>query len=506
MGTLSSPSRLYNQTPTRAMSHPVNESILDRSKGELTPSVEASELEARSSQLKRVKKTKLNGRGVKRPFNLSLDDDDDETATSVSPEPPVQPTDFDESQNSPPSTRAKPRGRPPKLPKPGSHVDDFVEESVVEQPEAIEEEAPIQMEEEVVEPEQEGEQEAGQEAADDGADKEPAQEAEEPQPVTKRSKGGKTALSRKDQNAKMKPPPKPKGNPVQQKRKTIGKQPTKPNARSLYVSRSETPAQDSGARITRAGRNVLKPVAFWRGERIVYGDGLLEGSTLTLPGIKEVIRTEEVAAPQAKRSKYKRSKPNSRVEETQEVEEVEVEEEDEEREPWETEAGIVRAQVLQWDSITGRYDEENSEEAGMSPRVALLGGWILREHFALTSSVEVAYAAEAIELRDIGGSDFRFAKTLTLPFFGSGMVDLPPGGAKRVKNSRKMQLIFFVYYGRVTVDVGTPTTTFSIGKGGMWQVPRGKAFFSLFCSFNISFEGKWPPVRLFGCRAFIIHA
>lgn len=106
-----------------------------------------------------------------------------------------------------------------------------------------------------------------------------------------------------------------------------------------------------------------------------------------------------------------------------------------------------------------------------------------REDRALTSRVDVAYAAEAIEMRDIGGSDFRFAKTLTLPFFGSGMVDLPPGGAKRVKNSRKMQLIFFVYYGRVTVEVGTPTTTFSIGKGGMWQVPRGKCFF--FFSLNL---------------------
>lgn len=87
---------------------------------------------------------------------------------------------------------------------------------------------------------------------------------------------------------------------------------------------------------------------------------------------------------------------------------------------------------------------------------------------------EIAYAAEAIEMRDINGADFRFAKTLTLPFFGSGMVDLPPGGSKRVKNSRKMQMVFFVFYGRVTVDVGTPTSRFSIGKGGMWQVPRGK--------------------------------
>lgn len=80
-------------------------------------------------------------------------------------------------------------------------------------------------------------------------------------------------------------------------------------------------------------------------------------------------------------------------------------------------------------------------------------------------------------MRDISGAEFRFAKTLTLPFFGSGMVELPPGGAKRVKNSRKMQMVFFVFYGRVIVDVGTPTTSFNIGKGGMWQVPRGKFFF-----------------------------
>ena len=93
---------------------------------------------------------------------------------------------------------------------------------------------------------------------------------------------------------------------------------------------------------------------------------------------------------------------------------------------------------------------------------------------ALTINTDIAYAAEAIEMRNISGAEFKFAKTLTLPFFGSGMVDLPPGGAKRVKNSRKMQMVFFVFYGRVTVDVGTPTTSFSIGKGGMWQVPRGK--------------------------------
>ena len=81
-----------------------------------------------------------------------------------------------------------------------------------------------------------------------------------------------------------------------------------------------------------------------------------------------------------------------------------------------------------------------------------------------------------------------------MPFFGSGMVDLPPGGAKRSKNSRKMQMVFFVFYGRVQVEVGTPTTRFGIGKGGMWQVPRGELGFSCFYARPLNQRGF--PLRL----------
>ena len=95
-------------------------------------------------------------------------------------------------------------------------------------------------------------------------------------------------------------------------------------------------------------------------------------------------------------------------------------------------------------------------------------------------------------MRDISGADFKFAKTLTLDFFGSGMVDLPPGGAKRVKNSRKMQMVFFVFYGRVEVSMGAPLKSFSIGKGGQWQVPRGKLPQLFFLSLQLacSFESR----------------
>lgn len=51
----------------------------------------------------------------------------------------------------------------------------------------------------------------------------------------------------------------------------------------------------------------------------------------------------------------------------------------------------------------------------------------------LTGNLEIAYAANAIEMRDISGAEFRFAKTLTMPFFGSGMVDIPPEARSEAK-------------------------------------------------------------------------
>jgi hypothetical protein len=84
---------------------------------------------------------------------------------------------------------------------------------------------------------------------------------------------------------------------------------------------------------------------------------------------------------------------------------------------------------------------------------------------------------------------------MTLPFFGSGIVELPPEGFKRAKNSRKMQMVFFVHQGKVLVTVGPPaveqngrgvaggeaeTNEFAISKGGVWVVPRG-TFLLCFC-------------------------
>ncbi|KAL8704862.1 MAG: hypothetical protein Q9201_001978 [Fulgogasparrea decipioides] len=282
------------------------------------------------------------------------------------------------------------------------------------------------------------------------------------QPPKSKPGRGKGALSLKDPNTKLRPPKASRG---------ASSDPTGPMSpsKTRFISRSVTPGADSDFRITRAGRNVVKPLAYWRREAAVFSEGRVEEGHLILPSIREVVRTEEVPEPRRRKTPgqpRQRRRPQRRPEEDELPEE-----DDDEAEYWETEAGVMRASVMLWDPVTGRGDEENVEEAG-----EYLIPMTLYEHGS--NDTDVAYAADAIEMRDIQGADFRFAKTLTLPFFGSGMVDLPPDGTKRVKNSRKMQMVFFVFYGRVTVDLGTPTQRFSIGRGGMWQVPRGN-FYSI---------------------------
>lgn len=131
----------------------------------------------------------------------------------------------------------------------------------------------------------------------------------------------------------------------------------RPKPRSLYVMRSGTPAEDDGSRTTRSGRTSVKPLAYWRNERIVYGeDEGKAGERYLLPTIKEVIRTEEVVEPRPKRAKG-RPRMAGRKRQLEELEE-----EDEEQEPWETEEGVKRGPVRAWNPVQGSDVEDEEEE------------------------------------------------------------------------------------------------------------------------------------------------
>ncbi|GAB7354821.1 hypothetical protein MBLNU459_g5207t1 [Dothideomycetes sp. NU459] len=213
--------------------------------------------------------------------------------------------------------------------------------------------------------------------------------------------------------------------------------------KSLVQLRAGTPMEDDdGATRTRSGRTSIKPLKYWQNETYVWDHG----------EINAVVRASEIEQPkkQVNRSTNRRKTraPGSRLSAIEE----DVEDEDEELLPegWESELGVISTEVKYWNSGIGA------------------------PHAHETVDEEVAFAPHAIVTRDVQNSAFRYAKIMTLPFFGSGMVEIPPSGFKRTKNSRKMQMIFFVHEGKVTVEVAG--VKFGMTKGGVWQVPRGNNY------------------------------
>lgn len=240
--------------------------------------------------------------------------------------------------------------------------------------------------------------------------------------------------------------------------------PPLPKGRGLLINRRvQVPGEDGIVR-TRSGRNSYRPLAFWRNEHVDYDpDATVEDKVsrrqgrLLLPTVKGVVRVEEEEAPTTKRRPtYKSSSSKSRSKRNSEDNDAASKHpffDPIPAEPWETEQGNVMTNTIVW---RPEYDWDPpglDEEVEVAPE-------------------QVAISGQAIETREIRNASFKFAKTLSLPFFGAGVVDLPPGSEKRPKNSRKMYMAFFVYTGKVKVTVNE--ATFRIGRGGQWFVPRGE--------------------------------
>lgn len=207
----------------------------------------------------------------------------------------------------------------------------------------------------------------------ENGDEQVEEDKEVEEPPAKRRKGGKRLLSQQNNNKKMKPPkPKPKPAANSAVKRTVPKvKPTEnneviPRAKSLFAIRSETPADDSGAIRLKSGRTSIKPLAYWKGERVLLGEGRVEGKVHILPSMKEVVRIDEIELSKPKRPNKKSVRSKARKSrKAEEGEEEEEEAEEDEREAWETETGIMHAQVMAWDPVIGKYDEEALEETGM---------------------------------------------------------------------------------------------------------------------------------------------
>ncbi len=284
-------------------------------------------------------------------------------------------------------------------------------------------------------------------------------------PAEGKSQSRREALTGKDTNTKAQGRPKKTSSDNQSTSKLYHKPGILNGVQRI---REETPWED-GATRTISGRVSFKPLGYWKGERAVYK------TEDHLETIQSIIRVEDVTPVKRSHAQHqpRRKKRNHTIYK-------EVKDNDEE-EPWELNEGVVSGPVREWDNKLGMsVDEER--DAGKNKSKTLCASYSVTD----SPCSELAFAAAKIEIRDVPLAKFRFAKTLTMPFFGSGMVELPPGGEKRLKNSRKMQMVFFVHYGKVLVQVAG--TKFVITKGGVWSVPRGQSEVSFLPLYTVAIQ------------------
>nr|OQO31257.1 hypothetical protein B0A51_01008 [Rachicladosporium sp. CCFEE 5018] len=275
--------------------------------------------------------------------------------------------------------------------------------------------------------------------------------------------------------------------------KSASAPPRSPSKRAGSVSnvalRASTPFEDAQQRVSRSGRPILAPLKHWAGEAYVWKNGEVEG----------VIRADEVKTPRKAKAKAKKRKSRkaARGGGLSDVEEGDEEESGEESllpDDWEESLGVVAGTVAAWDPSLQAANPD----------------FTVRE--------DLAFAPSALLPHPVPGSAFSYAKILTLPFFGSGIVEIPPRGEKRAKNARKMQMVFFVHEGKVGVRVGPGPgdgkgagrrrtgsgegqdedgmNEFAISKGGVWVVPRGNIY-------SITNESRTKTARIFfaqGCE------
>lgn len=237
---------------------------------------------------------------------------------------------------------------------------------------------------------------------------------------------------------------------------------------SNFQLRATTPFEDAGGRVSRFGRTLIEPLKYWANETKVWKHGEVDS----------IVRADEVPEKSKSKPKKKKKKREHKSKKSTGLDDVEGNSETEscQADAWEDEVGVIAGDVASWDAEEQAGDVDHPIREGMSCPCCQYS------HNPLTNPADLAFAAAALVTRDVAGSDFRYAKILTSGFFGSGVVEIPPSGFKSMKNSRRMEMVFFVAEGKVVVEVGTQETgpnEFAISKGGCWVVPRGEFHLAL---------------------------
>ena len=244
------------------------------------------------------------------------------------------------------------RGRPPKVIAPVAQSPVAVDQE--SQPSSLEDETEVAMSQEAEEPPRKKTRTTNKPVPEPKATRQTSSKpgpSSQPQPKKPKATQAKPST-------KMDPPPKPKA--TTRTASADPPTPSKAGSSTHILLRRHEASQEPEARATRSGRNVIKPLAFWKGECVEYADRRQsKGGSFVQGGIREVVRADEIVEERKGGSKVKKTKKTGkkkglkRKAEEDDGSEEEEEESEDEAEDWETTLGYVNGEVVVWDDEAG---------------------------------------------------------------------------------------------------------------------------------------------------------
>lgn len=209
-------------------------------------------------------------------------------------------------------------------------------------------------------------------------------------------------------------------------------------------------AHEEGDGVRKSSRFKIAPLAFWRGEKLVYGPGpkgtFPGGRLVALPEVKEIIHVDLIEGEQVRR----RNRPG--------------------RAPGKSKRRHANGQVKEESESESEYDAEHWEE-----KITVEAPVRSFENQNELVKKVLAIPATAYDPRPVVGQGIFFQKTLSEePHFAAGVLDIPAGAGKPPKPSKQNTMFFFIFTGYVEVKIHD--VVFRLRKGGQFTVPRGNFY------------------------------
>ncbi|BFZ56089.1 mitotic fidelity of chromosome transmission-related protein [Savitreella phatthalungensis] len=226
--------------------------------------------------------------------------------------------------------------------------------------------------------------------------------------------------------------------------------------------------------VRRSKRMKVAPLAFWRGEKLVYGRGDRRKSAggtlgLAMPEIKEVIHVD-IVEEEPTTQRVRRTNPRQRSRTRR--------------------RNGRRHPSASDDDDDDRDDNDygSDEDAGMDPPARKGDDAQITETFIaeipefedslgnqVHQTMTIAYPRQAYEPRIVADQGIFFQRTLKdADYFAAGLLDLPPGTKKTKRSSRRNLMFFCVHAGYVEVVISDHL--FRLTRGAQFIVPRNNDY------------------------------